>query len=84
MKIDESSRFIRDFYTGRSKIADNVMDSANNVLNAIDLDSMLTNPAEYLKLLGNKWLNTQQGNFQKAFKVGRKHGKEIIKEVNGS
>ena len=83
MAISEQSRFVRDFYNGRNKIADNIKSSADNVLNAIDLDSMLTNPTEYLKLLGNEWLKTQQSEFKKAFKVGRKHGKEIVRECNG-
>lgn len=83
MAIDEQSRFVKDFYNGRVKIADNIKESANNVLTAIDLESMLTNPSEYLKLLGNEWLKKQEPEFKKAFKVGRKHGKEILKEYNG-
>ena len=82
MAISEESRLVRDFYNGRVKIADKIKASTDNVLDAIDLDSMLTNPTEYLKLLGNKWLETQQSELNKAFKVGRKHGKEIVKELN--
>lgn len=83
MAISEESRFVRDFYNGRVKIADKIKSSTDKVLNAIDLDSMLTNPSEYLKLLSQEWLKTQQGEFNKAFKVGRKHGQEIVKEYNG-
>lgn len=83
MAISEQSRFVKDFYNGRIKIADKIKGSTDKVLDAIDLDSMLTNPSEYLKLLGEEWLKTQQGQFKKAFKVGRKHGKEIVKEFNG-
>lgn len=83
MELNERKRFIVDFYKGKEKITDNVQESANKILDAIDLDSMLTNPSEYLKLLGTEWLKTQQKNFNKAYKVGRKHGKEIVKEYNG-
>lgn len=82
MAISEEARFVKDFYIGKNKIADNVKESANNILQSIDLDSMLTDPSAYLKLLGTEWLKTQEGQFQKAFKVGRKHGKEIVKEYN--
>ena len=50
MELNERKRFIVDFYKGKEKITDNVQESANKILDAIDLDSMLTNPSEYLKL----------------------------------
>jgi len=79
MKNAEIPSFIREFHNGRHSIAETVVNSANNVLNAIDLDSLLTNPVEYMRLLGNEWMKTQQPNFKKAYKIGRKHGKQMVK-----
>ena len=79
MKNDEIPAYIKEFHNGRHSIAETVTNNANNVLNAIDLDSMITNPSEYLTLLGNEWLKTQQSQFKKAFDIGRLHGKRMVK-----
>ena len=69
---------IISFHNNREELSSKVKEDTEVILNAINLDEMLDNPEEYLSTLGNLFMEKHQGEFERAFKLGGNHGRNLI------
>ena len=65
------------YHQEKNELSLKVREDTEKILKAIDLDELLNNPKEYLTILGNVWMDKHSPTFNKAFKMGREHGKEL-------
>ena len=71
---DKVPKHIADYHNGRHELSLEIKEDADIILEAIDLDELLSNPSDYLELVGSVFLEKHQDKFIKAFDMGRKHG----------
>jgi len=62
------------YHNGKEDVILSLREDTEKILDAINLDELLENPAKYLHLLGVAFLDNQQNKFKKAFDLGVEMG----------
>ena len=61
-------------------LQDEVIDNAENILEAIDMDKLMKDPEGYLLALGDAFLKEHIDEIQKADKEGKKFAEKVLKK----
>ena len=62
------------------KLDDIIVEDADRILDAIDLDELLKDPERYLMALGDAFLEEHLIEIEKASKEGKRFAEEILKK----
>lgn len=61
------------------KLKDKVDKNSETILSKIDIDKLLENPSNYLKVIAKAFYESHGQELLEAIKIGSKHGKKILK-----
>lgn len=61
------------------EISISVINDADKILEAIDLDELLQNPEEYLNALGNQFIADHKKEIQQGYDTGKRFANEVLK-----
>ncbi len=73
------AQLVHKYLDKLDKLDDIIVDDADKILEAIDLDDLLKDPEGYLMALSDAFLNEHLPEIEKASKEGEKFAKEILK-----
>jgi len=63
-------------------LKDQVNVQSEAILDKIDIDELLKDPAEYMKLLGTQFYEAHIDEIQDAIKAGQKKAKAVLSDIN--
>jgi hypothetical protein len=63
-------------------LKDQVDAQSEAILDKIDIDELLKDPAEYMKLLGTQFYEAHIDEIQDAIKAGQKKAKAVLSDIN--
>ena len=74
------AELVRDYLNKIDDLQVRIIEDADLILEAIDLDDLLANPETYLKALGEAFLNEHLDEIKKGFDEGQQFALKVLKE----
>mgnify|MGYP006441289609 CR=1 FL=1 len=74
------AQLVHNYLDKLDGLQEEVIQNADNILDAIDMDDLLKNPEGYLLSLGLSFLNEHIDEIEKGAKQGEKFAKEVLKK----
>ena len=74
------AQLVHNYLDKLDKLDDVIVDDADNILKAINLDELLKDPEGYLMALGDAFLKEHLPEIEKASDEGKKFAVKILKE----
>jgi len=75
------AQLVRKHIENLDNLEEVIIENADNILQAIDLDEFLKDPESYLLLLSDAFLKEHIDEIEKASKEGERFASEIIKNI---
>lgn len=74
------AQLVHNYLDKIDDLQDEVIDNAENILEAIDMDKLMKDPEGYLLALGDAFLKEHIDEIQKADKEGKKFAEKVLKK----
>ncbi len=74
------AQLVHNYLDKLDGLQDEVIENAENILQAINLDELLDDPEGYLLALGDAFLKEHIDEIQKADKEGKKFAEKVLKK----
>jgi hypothetical protein len=74
------AQLVHNYLDKLDGLQEEVIQNADNILDAIDMDDLLNDPEGYLLALGDAFLKEHIDEIQEADKEGKKFAKKVLKK----
>lgn len=74
------AQLVHNYLDKLDGLREEVIQNADNILDAIDMDDLLNDPEGYLLALGDAFLKEHIDEIQEADKEGKKFAKKVLKK----
>ena len=74
------AQLVHNYLDKLDGLQEEVIQNADNILDAIDMDDLLDDPEGYLLALGDAFLKEHIDEIQEADKEGKKFAKKVLKK----
>jgi hypothetical protein len=76
-----ANKILDNYFDDLDKIREDIDKQSESILELINPEKLLNNPAEYLSQVGRMFFEHNRKNMKKAIKLGQKKSRRVLNEI---